>query len=57
VVHYPFLVRVRGGSSDFLSLSWRGALFLVGESILKKFVGFSSPRGFPEIIFESILFL
>jgi hypothetical protein len=38
---------VRGGSSSLLVISWREALILVGESILRKFVGFS-PRGFSQ---------
>jgi hypothetical protein len=39
-VRYSSLVKDLRGSSALLVLSWREALFLVVESILRKFVGF-----------------
>jgi hypothetical protein len=35
--------------SALLVLSWRETLFLVGESILRKFARFSPPEGFPRV--------
>jgi hypothetical protein len=52
VVCYPILVRVSGLSFDYLlfgEISLERDIVLVDKSILKKFVGFSPPRGFPRI--------